>query len=305
MICAYFAQMNTLSNMQLFVRVVEEGSFSAAARALGVTPSSVSRQISQLERELGARLFHRTTRRQNLTEAGTVYHQHAVRITEDLDEARLAVNRLTGSPSGSLRVTVEPDFAVTYIAPVLPDFLAAYPEVDLQLLMHAGYLDLVENGIDLAIRFGHLDDSSLIARKLAVSHSLLCASPAYLANRGTPVHPSELERHICLSFRTKPGKSLWEFEAFQQPLKVPISGRIKVNSLVFLRSMALSGTGIVMIPHWMVRDELKHGTLVPVLEDFPLVPPSTPINAVFAHNRHLAPKTRVFVDFLARRMETL
>jgi len=291
--------------MQLFVRVVEEGSFSAAARFLGITPSSVSRQVSQLESELGARLFHRTTRKQSLSEPGEIYFEHARRIVADLEEARLAVSRLTDMPSGSLHLTVEADFALAYVAPILPDFLNRYPGVQVRLSMSAGMMDLVDSGIDVAIRIGHLDDSSLVARKIAVSHSLLCASPAYLEKHGTPTHPAELEAHSCLSFRTEPGKNSWGFKLPQGSLDVPITGRLNVNSLVFLRNAALAGLGIIMIPTWMIRDELKHGQLVPLLEDFPLMPPSTPIHAVFAHNRHLAPKVRAIVDFLAERLESL
>ena len=209
------------------------------------------------------------------------------------------------SPSGSLHITVEADFALAFIAPILPDFLDRYPEVQVRLDMSAGMMDLVHSGIDLAIRVGHLDDSSLIARKIATSHSLVCASPTYLDQRGTPTQPSELEGHSCLSFRTKPGKNHWTFELPRGSLDVSISGRFNANGLVFLRNAALAGLGVIMIPTWMIRDDLKRGHLVPLLEDFPLVPSSTPIHAVFAHNRHLAPKVRAFVDFLADRMETL
>ncbi len=297
--------MTELSNLQLFARVAQEGSFSAAARFLGVTPSSVSRQVSQLETELGARLFHRTTRKQSLTEAGEIYFRHARRIVEDLEEARLAVSRLAETPQGSLHLTIEPDFALAYIAPILPGFVERYPEIQLRLSMSASNMDLVDSGIDLAIRFGHLDDSSLFARRIALSRSLICASPAYLAKYGTPVHPKDLETHNCLSFRTNPGKNYWSFELPQGPLDVPISGGINANSLFFLRDSALAGLGIIMIPTWMVRNELENGHLVPLLKGIALAPPSTPINAVFAHNRHLAPKVRAFVDFLVERMKTL
>jgi len=295
--------MNELSNLHLFVRVVEDGSFSAAARFLGITPSSVSRQISQLEDELGTRLFHRTTRRQSLTETGEIYLRHARRIVADLAEARLAVRQLADTPTGSLHVTAEADFAVAYVAPILPEFLNRYPGVHLRLSLSAGRIDLVDSGIDLAIRIGHLDDSSLIARKIAVSRSSLFASPAYLEQHGIPTHPGDLKDHDCLSFRTQAGKNHWRFKLPEGPLDVPVSGRVNANSLVFLRSLAVSTQGIAMLPIWMIRDELKDGDLVTLLEDFPLVPPSTPINAVFAHNRHLAPKVRAFVDFLADRMD--
>ena len=171
--------------------------------------------------------------------------------------------------------------------------------------MTADTMDLIGSGIDLAIRMGHLEDSSLIARKIAISRSLLCASPSYLATHGTPTHPSELTKHCCLSFRVKPGKNHWRFNLPKDTLDVPISGRLNTNSLTFLRSIAVAGRGIIMIPAWMVRDELKHGHLVSLLEDFPLVPPTTPISAVFAHNRHLAPKVRAFVDFLAEQVEAI
>ncbi|MGI9407679.1 MAG: LysR substrate-binding domain-containing protein, partial [Hyphomicrobiaceae bacterium] len=271
----------------MFVCVVEEGSFSAAARFRGIMPSSVSRQVSQLEGELGARLFHRTTRKQSLTEAGEILFQHAHRIVADLDEARLAVSRLTDTPSGSLHITVEADFAVAFIAPILPDFLDQFPEVQVRLFMTPDKMDLVAGGIDLAIRIGQLEDSSLIARKIAKSRSALYASPTYLAEHGTPTHPSELAAHCCLSFRTKPGKNHWSFKLGQGSLDVPITGSLNANSLVFLRTTAVAARGIVMIPTWMVRDELTNGNLVPLLEDFSMIPSSTPINAVFAHSRYL------------------
>ena len=287
------------------MRVVEEGSFSAAARFLGVTPSAVSRQISQLEKELGGRLFQRTTRRQNLTEAGETYFQHAHRIVEDLEAARLAVSRLTDTPSGTLHLTVEADFALAFIEPILPEFLNRFPDLHVRLHMSAELLDLVHGGIDVAIRVGHLEDSSLVARKLVMSHSLVCASPAYLSRHGTPMHPSDLSSHSCLSFRTQPGKNQWSFELPEGVIDVPISGRLNVNGLVFLRNAACNGLGIIMIPTWMMNDELNSGQLVSILEDFPVMPPSTPIHAVFTHNRQLTPKVRAFVDFLVERMETL
>ena len=297
--------MNEFSNMQLFVLVVQEGSFSAAARALGITPSSVSRQVSQLEGELSARLFQRTTRKQSLTEAGRIYFQHAERIIADLKIARLAVNRLTDTPSGSLHITVEADFALAYIAPILSDFLELYPKINIRISTSVGMVDLVDSGIDMAIRIGHLDDSSLIARTIAVSRSVVCASPAYIERYGSPTHPSDLEEHNCLSFKVGVGMKYWRFNVREGSLNVPVSGRIGVNSIAFLRSVALEAQGIIMVPQWVIRDELSQGKLVPLLEDYPLEPASTPIQAVFAHNRHLAPKVRAFVEFLVERMKML
>ncbi len=297
--------MTDLSNLQVFARVVEDGSFSSAARFLGTTPSSISRKISQLENELGARLFHRTTRKQSLTEAGEIYLQHARRIVTDLEDARLAVGRFAGTPSGSLHVTAEADFAVAFIAKILPDFLDLHPDVKIRLTLSTRQLDLVDSGFDLAIRIGHLEDSSLIARKITESRELMCASPGYLTKHGAPKHPNELEIHDCLSFRTGPEKNYWRFELTGSRLDVPISGPINVNNLTFLRDSALAGLGIIVVPTWMIRDELTRGLLVPVLEDFPRDPASLPVHAVFANNRHLAPKVRAFVDFLVERMKGL
>lgn len=301
--CAINAQMKIVSDMQLFVKVVEEGSFSAAARFYGMIPSSVSRQISGLEHELGARLFNRTTRRQSLTEAGQVYYQHAVRIVADIEEAHLAVNQLSSSPSGHLYVTVESDFAVAFIAPILPKFFKQYPNVQIKLLMSSHALDVVDGAIDVAIRFGKLEDSGLISKKIAESSSVVCASPEYLKASSVPVHPSELINHKCLSFRTAPGKNHWKFQDGDEICDVPIQGPLNADSLTFLKESALVGQGIIMIPSWMVQAEIKTGKLIPLLDGFPLLPSATPIHAIFTHNRHLAPKVRVFIDFLAAELK--
>ena len=292
-----------LRDLEYIVSVGELKHFSRAAERCNVSQPTLSSQIKKLEDELGARLFHRTTRKQSLTETGNIYFQHALRIVSDIEEARLAVSQLTNMPSGLLHVTAEADFATAYIAPVLPDFLEKYPKIRIRFSMSAGRLDVVEGAIDLAIRFGHLGDSGLIARKIATSRSLICASPAYISRHGAPTHPEALARHNCLSFRTLAGKHYWHFEKENGSIEVPISGNTNANSLAFLRASALAGQGIIMIPHWMVRDELQHIRLLVLLKEFPLLPSHIPINAVFAHSRHLAPKVRAFVDFLSERMQ--
>lgn len=293
--------MSKLSNLALFVRVVDDGSFSAAARFLGMMPSSVSRQISQLENELGTRLFHRTTRRLHLTEAGEIYLQHAQRIVADLDSAKLAVSQLAETPSGCLNVAIEADFANTFIAPILPDFLDRYPEIQVKFLMNTKVVDLIDNGLDIAIRIGDLDDSSLFARKIAGYRKLVCASPSYLKAHGTLTHPDDLSNHNCLSFRVQSGKKYWGFQVDGEIKEIEINGRIKVNNLVHLRHAALAGLGIINIPIWMVEDDIQQGRLIPLLEEFPRNPTNIPIHVVFAHNRHLAPKVRVFIDYLVEQ----
>ena len=293
--------MSEISNLALFVRVAEDGSFSAAARFLGMMPSSVSRQISQLEDELDTRLFHRSTRRLHLTEAGEIYLQHAQRIVADLDSAKLAVSRLAQTPSGCLNVAAEADFANTFISPILPDFLSRYPEIQIQLSMNTRMVDLIDSGVDIAIRVGELDDSSLFARKVAISRSMVCASPAYLEQHGIPEQPADLSSHNCLSFRIQTRKNHWRFDVGGKPEDVAISGRVNANNLAFLRNAARASLGIVSIPIWMVEDDIEQGRLVPLLENFPMVPSSVPIHAVFVHNRHLAPKIRAFIDYLVEQ----
>ncbi|MCI4666107.1 MAG: LysR family transcriptional regulator [Neomegalonema sp.] len=294
--------MDELSRLKLLIQVVEKGSFSAAARALGGTPSSASRQIAQLERELGVRLFHRTTRKQSLTEAGEIYFQRAKAIMADVEAARLAVVQLADAPSGDLHVTAEADLAVTLIAPILPIFLERYPKINVRLSMSPALVDLVGGGFDLAIRMGHLEDSSLFARRIAISRSQLYASPAYLAQKGAPREPTELAQHGCLSFRVGVTQNHWRFRTATGEISIPISGRTSANSLFFLKQLALAGQGVAMMPTWMTRTEVARGALRPVLENYQIIPPSTPISAVYAHNRQLAPKVRAFVDFLSEQV---
>lgn len=291
-----------ISNIQLFVRVVEEGSFSAVARSMGLTPSAISRQISQLEKELGGRLFQRTTRKQSLTEAGEIYFQHAGRLVEDIEVAKLAVKKLTDKPSGILRITAEADFALTFIEPLLPAFLKLYPEIQVCLHMNSNQLDLIDENLDLALRIGHLESSSLTARKLGESNSVICASPAYLLKNGKPTHPNHLETHSCLSFNTNIGINRWHFETADKPIEISIKGCLNVNSLSFLRKAALEDLGIIMIPVWMIRNDLIENSLTPILQEFSILQPSTPINAIFTNKRQLAPKTRAFLDFLTERL---
>jgi len=297
--------MKNLSNLELFVKVVHDGSFSATARNLNTTPSSVSRQISQLEEALGARLFQRTTRQQSLTEAGVIYFQHAQRIATELNEAERAVHRLSDTPTGSLCISAETDLAQVFIAPFLPEFVKHYPGINIQLKMSVGLIDLVDGAIDVAIRMGHLRDSSLVAKKLTSSRSVICASPTYFKQHPVPRHPQELINHNCLSFRVSSDLKQWQFKTEEGDCDVNIKGNVNVNSITFLKHMALSGVGIAMLPRWLISDELKQGKLKPLLEPFPLQPNNTPIQAVFAHSKHLPPKVRVFIDFLKQQMQAM
>jgi len=296
--------MEDISSLRLFVQVCDLGSFSAVARSTHTTPSAVSRQISRLEEYLGARLLQRTTRQQVLTEAGEVYLRHARQIVEDVDMARRAVSGLSNAPSGVLRVTMEADLAQTLLSPILPEFLAAYPDLRVQLHTSAALEDLVGRGIDVAVRVGHLENSSLIAKRLSTSRSLLVASPGYLEQNGTPQYPEDLVQLSCLSFRVEADQTKWHFKSGESVLSVPVLGRVQVSSLIFLREAAKSGLGIAMLPTWVARNDLNSGRLVPVLPGYPLEPPATPVSAVYPTGRNLASKVRVFIDFLANKMRS-
>lgn len=290
--------MKSLDGLAVFVVVVEAGSFSAAARRLGNTPSAVSKQISLLEADLEAQLFHRTTRKQSLTEAGDILYHRARGIVADLEDARLAVRRLSDTPSGSLHITTEVDLALALLRPVLPAFLERYPKVQVRITMSTTLVDLVGGGLDLALRMGHLADSSLVARRLGVSRSVLCASPDYLKERGSPQAPTELSTHDCLSFRTRAEPTTWSFDCDGQVVDAVVDGSLKVDSLNLLRAVTMSGVGIAMLPIWMVRDALATGALVRVLTGYPLQPSGTPVQAVWANKRYLPAKVGAFVDFL-------
>ncbi|MBB1486669.1 LysR family transcriptional regulator [Oceanospirillum sediminis] len=284
--------------LEVFVKVVELGSFSEASRYFDVTPSAISRQISQIEDELGARLFYRTTRKQSLTESGEIYHSYALRINAEMSAAKLAVSQLTERPRGILHVTAEKDFAETFILPLLPEFFSCFPEVDLQLSLDTRLVDLVEDAIDIAIRVGHLNDSSLVARKLMSSPSVVCASPAYFKKQGQPADIQALGQHNCLSFRTTASQLLWRLGQHSQFEEVRVNGNFRANSLSILRDAAVMGLGVIYIPQWFVQKEINEG----LLQVLNFESQETPVYAVFANNRQLAPKVRVFIDFLAEHL---
>ena len=290
--------MDRLSSLQAFVRVAETGSFSEAARRLRSSKSAVSRQVSALEAELGARLLHRTTRSLTLTEAGRGYFERAARILADLDEADRSVSALQTAPRGRLRVNAPMSFGFLHLAPAIPDFLSRYPEVEIDMIMNDRFVDLVDEGFDVAVRIGHLEDSSLVARRLAPIRRVVCASPAYLAARGTPASPDELKMHACLCYSNVPRE--WRFVAADgRPWPVEVKGPLSANNGDALRIAALKGVGMINQPTFIVGGDLQTGELVSVLADF--VPQDLSLHAVYPHSRHLSPKVRAFVDFLAAR----
>lgn len=298
--------MDRLAALEAFAKVAETQSFSEAARRLRSSKSAVSRHVAALEASLGARLFHRTTRSLTLTEAGQDYFARASRILADLDEADASVSQLQAAPRGRLRVNAPMSFGFLHLAPALGDFLARYPEVELDVTLTDRFVDLVDEGVDVAVRIGSLTDSSLVARRLAGIRRVLCASPDYLERRGVPRTPDDLKGHDCLSNTNINITREWRFvhpedgtASSGKPWPVEVKGRMSANSGDMLRVAALRGHGFVHLPTFIVGDDLRAGTLVSVLE--PYVAQDLTLNAVYPTARHLSPKVRAFVDFLAER----
>ena len=296
--------MSYADNIHLFVKVIEQGSFSQAARILGVRPSSVSRRIGLLEEKLGTRLFNRTTRQLSLTEAGTLFYEHTSRIVTDMDVAINAVKQLHTEPSGFLRVAAQGSFAEVAIAPLIPGFRSRYPKVHIGLSLTDRVVDFLGEGLDLAIRMGFPAESSLMIRQLMISHSVICCTPDYLARHSAPKVPGDLVDHDCLSYRSHPGKSLWRFKTRSgEQQEIAISGPLYADNAGVLHRSVLQGLGIAMLPLWLVGEALATGRLVTVLDEFRQIPDGTPINAIYPHKNLMAPKVRVFLDYLSENLD--
>ncbi|PKU26488.1 LysR family transcriptional regulator [Telmatospirillum siberiense] len=293
--------MDRLDSMEAFVRVADSHSFSEAARRLGLSKSVVSRQVSALESQLGARLFHRTTRSLSLTEIGQAYYERCARILAEIEEANLSVSSLQAAPRGKLRINAPMSFGVLHLAPLLPAFLARYPQIDIDMAMNDRFVSLVDEGFDVAVRIGKLEDSSLIARYLAPARRVVCASPAYLEQYGTPLTPNDLDGHCCLTYSNRTTPEEWPFHTLEgQRWAVEVHGRLRVDNGDALREAALGGVGIVTLPSFIVGRDLQAGSLVPLLSEY--IPQDLAIHAVYPHNRHLSPKVRAFVDFLVEHI---
>ncbi|MEQ8440846.1 MAG: LysR family transcriptional regulator [Alphaproteobacteria bacterium] len=293
--------MDRAGEMSVFAKVVEEGSFSSAARALKLTPSAVSKQIGRLEDRLGVRLLNRTTRQLSATEEGEAFYQRCVRILTDMEEAELAVSQRHAWPRGTLRVNCGVAFGKHQISPMIPEFLERYPDVNVEMTLTDQLADLVEEGQDVAIRFGKLQDSSMVARQLAVSRRAICCSPEYLERMGEPKHPSELTSHNRLGFATAIHLNEWIFkleDGSEFPVKA--EGNFTANNGETIHEMVLAGLGIARLAEFLVGPEVNEGKLVRILKPF-YRDVEVPINAVYPTRRHLSPKVRAFVDFLVEK----
>ena len=292
--------MNRIASIPVFVSVAEAGSFTRAAATLGLTKSAVSRRISELEEDLGVKLLQRTTRRLSLTEAGERYLEHArVALTEAL-AAEDAATELQRVPRGRLRINTPMSFGRLHVAPAIPDFLALYPDVDLDVTMEDRVVDLIEGRYDLAIRVGTLPDSSLVARKLAPSRTVLCASPDYIDKHGEPRTPEDLRDHNCLRYAYFSAANEWTFVRDDVSETVTVSGRYQVNNSEALREAVIQGSGVSRIPTFIVGPDLAEGRLARLLPEYTM--PSQVIYAVWAERRYMPTKVRVFIDYFAQRL---
>lgn len=296
--------MDQLSAMATFVRVVDAGSLSGAARTLPSSLTSVSRQISALEERYGTQLLLRTTRRLALTLDGRILYERAKSLLNEFKEIEATLSRGRHEPSGRIRISAPTLMGRLLIAPLLAEFLRRYPALTLDLLLVDRAVDMVEEDIHLSLRVGHLPDSQLVARKLADLRMIVCASPAYLERRGVPRTPADLSRHDCLVFSDTPGIAAWRFrEGVGTERRIRIAGRLWMNSLDALVSAAKEGAGIVRVPSWQVEADIAAGGLQRILRDHE--PPPTPLHLLFQPSRLESPKTRIFVDYLLERWRTV
>ncbi len=286
--------------METFVRVVDRGGFSAAAQELRISRAMVSRHVQELEARLGARLLHRTTRRVSLTEAGQVYYDRSAHLLADLAAADSEVGELHTRPRGTLRVNGPVVFGSLHLAAAVADYMAAFPEVKIELTLHDRTVDLVEEGFDCAIRIGRLADSSLMARRLAPCKLVIVASPAYLARHGTPSVPSDLIKHDCIRYMYGEGGDIWHFQGPDGPLAVRVQGQLRTNNGDAMRIAASRGMGIAVTPSFIVSEELAKGTLVPLLKGWGAAEEMA-VYVVYPPGRNPSAKLRSFIDFLVPR----
>lgn len=294
--------MDRIGDLSLFLRVLDLGSISAAARSLDLSVAVASQRLKRLERELGVRLLHRTTRQLHATPEGAALAEQGRALVEDLEALTGGLRQSATEVSGTLRVTIPASFGQQYISPLLPEFLALHPRVKLSVNLNDQILDLVGSGFDLGIRVGALGDSGLVARQLATNRRVLCASPDYLRRHGTPRTPADLATHDCLLLVGSQGRQdVWRFtDRKGREIAQRVHGRFESNQGELLRDAVVAGLGIALHSVWHVHEQLRAGRLQVLLPDYPIA--ATGIHAVMPQRRLVPPRVRAFVDFLAERL---
>jgi DNA-binding transcriptional LysR family regulator len=295
--------MDRLVAMEMFVRIVETGSFSAVARELGTTQPTISKQLTALEKQLKTRLLNRSTRSLSLTEPGTAYYERCKRIIDEVQEAEGALGRLQSGLIGALHVNSAIGLGQIFLTPLILKFQHQYPELTVELTLNDRYIDLVEEGVDVAVRLGRLTDSSLVARRLGSTRRLLVATPSYLAANGTPLTPADLVHHNCLLFAYLSTGNEWTFTGPDGEIRVRVQGNFRANNGHAIREALLADAGVALTPDWLIHDKVKNGEVVVLLPEF--ANPPLEINAVYPSGRHVSAKVRAFVEFLQTEFKAI
>ncbi len=294
--------MDVMQSMAVFRRVVEAENFSAVARETNMSQSTVSKHIAALEERLGTKLLNRSTRSLKLTEAGKEYYHHCIRILNDFQEAEASIGKGKIKPTGTLRISTSAAFGRTYILPCLDEFFRTYPEIDIDLLFNDDYIDLVKEGIDLAIRIGPLADSTLIARKIGSSPRVVVASPEYLVKHGRPKKPADLIKHNCLIYNLQKTPDLWYFNSTQVgDESIRVNGRFKASNPDAICEATLEGLGISILCEWFARQHIKAGRLKVILADYK--PTTYDIHAVYPERKFVPQKVKQMIEFLAEKVK--
>lgn len=289
--------MDTIDGMRTFAAVVAEGSFSRAAERLEISPQLASKYVGRLESRLGVRLLNRSTRQLSLTEAGRAYFDRVREVLADIDDMENAVGDMTARARGTLRINAPMSFGQLHLTRAIADYQAAQPEVEVDLTLNDRLVDIVSEGFDLAIRIGRLEESSLVARRLAPVRLVVCGSPEYFRRRGVPETPQQLAEHDCLRYAYASDYHRWRFEHHDATHSVRIRGTFSANNGDALRVAALAGKGIILQPTFIVGDDIRAGRLQTVLDQYRTE--ELNVHAVYAHRQYLSAKVRTFVDFLA------
>lgn len=296
------SQTDRLDEMLVLTRVLELGSLSAAARALNRTPSAVSKLVNRLEERLGTRLLQRNTRKLVATVEGRLFAERAREILADLKELEDEVGRAHREPSGVLKLSLSHGFGHAQVLPLLPDFLARYPKIRMDIVFAERHVDLVTEGFDAAVRIGAVGDDRLIARQVFQHRLTTCAAPAYLASRGTPATPAELSQHDCLLFAVPTTLNNWRFRHPDGRMEtIQVKGPVVCHDAIALRALAAQGVGIIRTSDYVLAEPLASGALVPILTDY-ADRDAVPAHVVYPSRKHLAAKVRVFVDYLAAEL---
>ena len=290
-----------LNQLPLFIAIVECGNFSQAAQKLGVSVSTISRQLTALENRLGLKLVIRSTRKIVLTEHGQAYYTALKDVFQHLQYAENQLTQARDEPAGRLHISAPTLFGRHYLVPLLTDFMQCYPKINLEVTLLDREVDLVEEGIDLAIRVGDLADSALIQRRLGQIQWITTASPEYLSKHSSPQSPTELMQHACLIY-TSATNFEWPFLHQGKIIKLKVPAKMQSNTLDAVVSAAMKGMGIVLTPAWFVRNSLQQGVLTEVLHDYRM--PPRPIYALFTHQHFMAQKVRLLLDYLAEHLDT-